>query len=97
MRRVLVLCLIPFLSACVVKDVAETAVGVAKVPVKVAGEAVDATTTSQAEADQKRGKALRKAEEAHGKAMREWADECAKAEARGEPCPPKPEYIPPED
>jgi hypothetical protein len=33
---------------------------------------------------------LRKAEEAAGKRMREWEKACKKAEARGEPCPPRP-------
>jgi hypothetical protein len=47
------------LSGCI----ARTVVGVVTLPVKVAGSAVDAVTTSQAEADQKRGREARKAEE----------------------------------
>ncbi|MEO6198433.1 MAG: hypothetical protein ABIO68_00640 [Sphingomicrobium sp.] len=78
------------LSGCVVSTVAKTAVGVVTLPVKVAGAAVDAATTSQSEADEKRGRALRKAEEAAGKQRREWEQACRKAEARGEPCPPLP-------
>ena len=95
--RFLVLSLVALtLSGCVVKSVAETAVGVAKIPVKVAGEAVDVATTSQAEADQKRGKKLRKAEEAHARAMREWSEECAKLETRGQECPPRPVFVVPD-
>lgn len=95
--RILVLLLIAAsLSGCIVKDVAETAVGVASIPVKATGEVIDAATTSQAEADQKRGKELRKAEEQHAKDMREWADECAKLEAKGEPCPPRPVFTVPD-
>lgn len=81
------------LSGCIVKDVADTAVGVASIPVKATGEVVDAATTSQAEADQKRGKELRKAEEAHAKAMREWAEDCAELEAKGQACPPRPVFV----
>ena len=46
------------LSGCV----ASIAADVVTAPVKVAGKVVDATTTSQAEADQKRGREARKAE-----------------------------------
>lgn len=84
------------LSGCVVKSIAETAVDVVKVPVQVAGEAVDVATTSQAEADQKRGKALRKAEEQHAKDMRAWAEECARLEAKGLECPPRPVFVVPD-
>lgn len=84
------------LSGCVVGKVAGAAVDVATIPVKVAGEGVDAVTTSQAEADQKRGKQLRKAEERHAKAMREWSDDCAKREAKGLECPPRPVFVMPD-
>ncbi|MBW0145839.1 hypothetical protein [Sphingomicrobium clamense] len=95
--RILILPLLACsLSGCLVSKVAETAVDVATIPVKVAGEAVDAVTVSQAEADQKRGKELRKAEERHAKAMREWSDECAKLEARGRECPPRPVFVVPD-
>ena len=50
------------LSGCVVGTIASTAVDVVTLPVKVASAGVDAATTSQAEADQKRGRELRKAE-----------------------------------
>ena len=47
--------------------VAKTAVDVVTLPVKVVAAGVDAATTSQSEADEKRGRELRKAEEAAGK------------------------------
>ena len=51
------------LAGCVVGTVAKTAVDVATLPVKVVSAGVDAATTSQSEADEKRGRELRKAEE----------------------------------
>ena len=71
--------------------VARTAVDVVTLPVKVAAAGVDAATTSQSEADEKRGRDLRKAEEAAGKRERKWEKACENAESRGEPCPPRPE------
>jgi hypothetical protein len=46
------------LSGCI----ASVAADVVTAPIKVAGNVIDATTTSQAEADQKRGREARKAE-----------------------------------
>ena len=96
MRILVLLPLALTLSGCVVGKVANAAVDVATLPVKVAGEGIDAVTTSQAEADQKRGKKLRKAEEAHAKAMRDWSDDCAKLEAKGQECPPRPVFVVPD-
>ena len=73
--------------------VAKTAVDVVTLPVKVVAAGVDAATTSQSEADEKRGRDLRKAEEAAGKRMREWEKVCARAEKRGDPCPPRPDAV----
>ena len=56
MKKLAVLAVMPMLSGCVVASVAKTAFDVATVPVKVASAGVDAVTTSQAEADQKRGR-----------------------------------------
>ena len=84
------------LSLCGCVSIAKTAVDVATLPVKAVGAGVDAVTTTQAEADEDRGRALRKAEEKHGKAMREWEKQCAKLRAKGEDCPPPPRYEPPE-
>lgn len=71
------------LSGCVVADVAETAVAVATIPVKVVSAGVDAATTSQAEADQKRGRELRRQEEELGRQWRLTQERCRK----GQPLP----------
>jgi hypothetical protein len=85
--RVLLLPVLPLaLSGCVVASVASTAVDVVTLPVKVVSKGVDAATTSQSEADQKRGRELRKAEEQAGKEARQRDKACQKAMARGEPC-----------
>lgn len=88
MRRLLLLAALPALSGCV--SVAKTAVDVATLPVKAVSKGVDLATTSQSEADEKRGRELRKAEEEAGKHDRLWAEQCRRAQARGEPCPPPP-------
>ena len=59
-----------FLAGCVVATVAGTAVDVVTLPVKVVSAGVDAATTSQSEADEKRGRDLRKAEEELGRQAR---------------------------
>ncbi len=59
--------------------IARTAVDVVTAPVKVVSKGVDLATTSQSEADEKRGRELRKREEQLGKLEREYAkhmDEC---------------------
>ncbi len=58
------------LSGCVVKTVAD----VATAPVRVAGSAVDMATTSQSEADEARGREIRRREERLGKLEREYAE-----------------------
>ena len=58
MRNALLpLLLSPLLSGCVVGTVARTAVDVVTLPVKAASAGVDAVTTSQKEADEKRPRA----------------------------------------
>jgi len=74
---------LPFLSGCVVGTVARTAVDVVTLPVKVASAGVDAATTSQKEADEKRGRELRKQDEERGKQIRLAQDRCRK----GRPLP----------
>ena len=69
MKRVLLL-LPVMLSGCVVGTVAKTAVDVVTLPVKAVSAGVDAATTSQKEADEKRGRAIRKREECMGKEAR---------------------------
>ena len=56
------------LSGCL----ARTALDVVTLPVKVASAGVDAVTTSQSEADQKRGREIRLREERLGKLQREF-------------------------
>ncbi len=53
-----------------------TAASVVKAPFKVAGKAVDWTTTSQSEADRNYGRKMRKKEEREGRERREWAKKC---------------------
>ena len=83
MKALLILAAALPLSGCIVGSVAKTAVDVAKLPVKAASAGVDAVTTSQAEADQKRGRAIRKAEEQRGRELRALEDRCR----RGRPLP----------
>ena len=71
------------LSGCVVGTVAKTAVDVATIPVKVVSAGVDAATTSQKEADEKRGRELRKQDEERGKQIRLAQERCRK----GRPLP----------
>ncbi len=72
------------LSGCVVGTVAKTAVDVATIPVKVVSSGVDAATTSQSEADEKRGRELRKADEARAREARQLEARCRKGKARPE-------------
>jgi hypothetical protein len=83
MKRMLVLALPLLLSGCVVDTVAKTAVGIVTLPVKVVSAGVDAVTTSQAEADEKRGREIRKQKEAQGKQLRLAQERCRK----GKPLP----------
>ncbi len=72
---------LPLLSGCVVSTIAKTAVDVATLPVKVASAGVDAVTTSQAEADEKRGREARKEDEQRGREARQMAERCRKGQA----------------
>jgi hypothetical protein len=81
MRKLALFAMLPLRSGCVVGTVAKTAFDVATVPVKVASAGVDAVTTSQAEADQKRGRELRKEEERRGREARQMADRCKQRRA----------------
>ena len=77
------------LPGCVVGTIAETAVDVAVLPVKAAAAGVDAVTTSQSEADEKRGRELRKADEARGREERAMLERCRKGRALPtDRCPP---------
>ena len=80
MRLVPALVLPAVLGGC---SVAKTAVDVVTVPVKVVSAGVDAVTTSQSEADEKRGRELRRQDEERGKQLRMAAERCRK----GRPLP----------
>ena len=71
MRLLLLLGVAPLLSGCVVATVAGVAVGAVKTTANAAGTvvetAVDATTTTQQEADEDRGRAIRLEEERQAK------------------------------
>lgn len=79
MRLIVPLLAMP-LSGCMVATVADTVVDVATLPVKVVSSGVDAATTSQSEADEKRGREIRKAEEQAGKEARERERRCRKGQ-----------------
>jgi hypothetical protein len=55
-----------------------TAASVVTAPFKVAGKAVDWTTTSQDEADRNYGRKMRKAEAREGRERRDWEKRCRK-------------------
>lgn len=64
--RILLIAAPLILTGCI----ARTAVDIVTLPVKAAGAGLDAVTTSQAEADQRRGRELRQAEEREGREAR---------------------------
>ena len=86
MRPILILVLPVALSGCL----ARTAVDIVTLPVKVVGAGVDAVTTSQAEADQRRGRQIREEEERLGRLARRCErrpnrEECEELRDRPEP------------
>ena len=85
MRILILVIFAPLLGGCVVSSLASTAVDIVTLPVKVASAGVDAATTSQSEADEKRGRALRKADEQRAKDERK---RCKPYSERRQPCPP---------
>jgi hypothetical protein len=66
MRLILFLFLPLILSGCL----ARTAVDIVTLPVKVVSAGVDAATTSQSEADQRRGREIRQEEQRQGREAR---------------------------
>lgn len=67
------------LSGCLVK----TAADVVTAPVRIGAKAVDLATTSQSEADEARGREIRKREERLGKLEREYrkeSEDCAQGD-----------------
>lgn len=83
MKLLAILLVAPALGGCVAKAVVDTAVTAVTLPVKVASKGVDLATTSQAEADAKLGRELRKADERRGREHRQMVERCRK----GEPAP----------
>jgi hypothetical protein len=75
-KRLLILLVPAALGGCVT-SVAKTAFDVVTLPVKVVSAGVDAATTSQSEADEKRGRELRKADEMRDRDAREAAKKAA--------------------
>lgn len=83
MRKLVIFLAVPALGGCAAKAVVDTAVTAVTLPVKVASKGVDLATTSQAEADEKRGRELRKADERRGREHRKMVERCRK----GQPLP----------
>jgi hypothetical protein len=83
-RLLLTLALLPLLGGCIVATVAGVAVGAAGTVVETA---VDAATTTQSEADEDRGRAIRLEEERQAKEAERQrkAAEKAEREAAAEP------------
>jgi predicted Holliday junction resolvase-like endonuclease len=76
MRGLIVLGLGLSLTGCI----AQTAASIVTLPVKVVSKTADVLTTSQSEADEKRGRAIRKQEEREAKERRR-AERDARREA----------------
>lgn len=76
MKIMLGLAMTLLLSGCAIGTVASTAVDVVTLPVRAASKTVDLATTSQAEADQNRGRALRREDERRGRELRKLAGRC---------------------
>jgi hypothetical protein len=82
-RLIFVGILVPVLSGCVAK----TLIDVATAPVRIAGKAADLATTSQSEADENRGRELRKLEERYGELERDYRRENLRcSEGRSQSC-----------
>ena len=90
--RILLLAFPLALSGCL----ARTAVDVVTLPVRAVSAGVDAVTTSQSEADQRRGRQIREEEEREGRIARRCEhhperEECVarRAEQNGDAPPPR--------
>jgi len=83
MNRLATLLLAPLLGGCVAGTIVDTAVTAVTLPVRVASKAVDLATTSQAEADRKRGRELRLQDERRAREARIAEKRCRK----GKPLP----------
>jgi uncharacterized lipoprotein YajG len=87
MRMILLLTAPVLLSGCLVR----TAAQIVTLPVKAASAGVDAVTTSQAEADQRRGREIREAEEREGRAARQREREARRHRDRDEQAQDEPQ------
>lgn len=79
MRPIIVLPLCIAITALTSGCLAKTALDVVTAPVKLVSKAADVATTSQSEADEKRGREVRKREEGLGKLGRKYEkkrDDC---------------------
>jgi len=72
MRRTYFTALLPVLALAPGGCIAKTAFDVVTAPVRVAGKAVDLATTSQSEADENRGREIRRREERLAELERDW-------------------------
>ena len=79
--RILLAAIPLLLSGCI----ARTAVDIVTLPVKVVSAGVDAATTSQSEADQRRGREIREAEEREGREARRREREARRERERAGP------------
>ena len=80
-RLALILPMALIMQGCLAK----TALDVVTLPVKAAGKAVDLATTSQSEADEKRGREIRRREEKMAKLERQYEEDradCERGKAR---------------
>jgi hypothetical protein len=80
--RILAILIFLMLGGCVVGTVAGAAVDVVTLPVKAASAGVDAVTTSQSEADEKRGREIRRAEARCRKGKPRPGDDCSTVRPR---------------
>ncbi len=87
MRILIALALPVLLSGCL----ARTAVDLVTLPVKAVSAGVDAVTTSQAEADQRRGREIREQEERLGREARRREREARRQAERDEAADEEPE------
>jgi hypothetical protein len=74
------LMLVPLLGATLSGCVAKTAFDVVTAPVKVVSKAADLATTSQSEADEARGREIRRREERLGRLERDYAKQAERCE-----------------
>ena len=88
MRMILLLAAPVLLGGCIVR----TAADIVTLPVKAVGAGVDALTTSQAEADQRRGRELREAEEREGREARRREREARRQREQAEQSADEPRH-----